>query len=347
MRKSLYTTLMAATVLSTAAFGGNPQRAGSAGASELLINPWAGSAGLANSNVASVMGLEGSFMNIAGLAHNEGTEVGFANTQWLVGSGISVNAAGIAQQVGENGNLALSIQSFDYGEWDITTEDQPEGGAGTISPTSIVIGLGYAQRFTTNIYGGVNIKVYNSTISNLSATGIAVDAGVQYITETKKNERNVRLGITLKNVGPSFSYGGDGLSINLPVPQGGYSQAFNSRSADFELPTQLTLGGAYDWNIAKNIHRLTINAAFVANSFEKDNYVFGLEYGFKKWLAVRAGYRVNDNRVDGRNTTALSGPSAGVMFNAPMGKANFRFDYAYRAAQNFSGIHTIGVAVAF
>lgn len=347
MRKSLYTTLMAATVLSTAAFGGNPQRAGSAGAGELLINPWAASSGLANSNIANVMGLEASYINIAGLAHNEGTQIGFANTQWLIGSGISVNAAGIAQHVGESGNLSLTLQSFDYGQWDITTETQPDGGAGTISPTAIVVGLGYAQRFTTNIYGGINIKIYNSTISNLSATGVAIDAGVQYITETKRGERNVKLGITLKNVGPAFNYGGDGLAINLPVPQGGYSQAWNSRSADFELPTQLCLGGSYDWNVVKNIHRLTVSGGFVANSFEKDNYVLGLEYGFKKWLSVRAGYRINDNRADGRQTTAISGPSAGIMFNAPMGNTNLRIDYAYRTTNMFGGIHTMGASIAF
>ena len=40
-------------------FAGNPQRAGQAGASELLINPWARNSGLASANVAGVRGLEG------------------------------------------------------------------------------------------------------------------------------------------------------------------------------------------------------------------------------------------------------------------------------------------------
>lgn len=334
--------MLASLVLGTTAFAGNPSRAGSAGASELLINPWASSSGMSNANISSVGGLEATFLNIAGLARTEGTEVGFANTQWLVGSGISVNSAGIAQRVSDGGVLTLSMQSFDYGEWEVTTEDLPDGGAGTISPSAIIFGLGYAQKFTESIYGGVNIKIFNSSISNLSATGVAIDAGVQYQTG---KEKEYKFGITLRNVGPSFGYQGDGLSITLAVPQGGYTQSFNSRSQEFELPTQLSLGGSYDWNIRPDVHRITFSAAFVSNSFEKDNYLFGMEYGFRDWFGFRLGYHMNDNRADGLNTTAIVGPSAGVTFNAPMGGTDFTFDYAYRMTRNFGGIHTIGASI--
>lgn len=341
MNKSVYVTLLAAA-FSVNAFAGNPQRAGSAGANELLINPWAGSSGMADANISSVQGVEATFINIAGLAFTEGTQVSFSNTQWLIGSGISINNAAIGQKVGDNGVMSIGIQSFDYGEWEVTTESLPDGGAGTISPSAIVFSLAYAQKFTESIYGGINLKVYNSSISNLSATGVAVDAGVQYITG---DEKEFKFGITLKNVGPSFGYSGDGLDITLSVPQGGYAQSFASRSADFELPTQLSMGGSYDWNIDPEIHRLTFALAFISNSFEKDAYSVGVEYGFKDWLGVRAGYRLFDNRADGENTNALAGPTAGITFNAPMGNTDFRFDYAYRMTNNFGGVHTFGAAL--
>ncbi|NVK27311.1 MAG: PorV/PorQ family protein [Flavobacteriia bacterium] len=340
MRKAVYSTMLAVAVASTAAFAGNPQRAGSAGANELLINPWAGSSGFANSNIASATGLEATYMNIAGLAFTEGTEVGFANTQWLIGSDISVNSGGLAQRVSETGVLSISVQSFDYGEWEVTTEDLPDGGAGTISPTALTFALGYAQMFTSEIHGGVNIKVFNSNISNLNATGVAIDAGVQYVTGDKDQ---YKFGVTLKNVGPSFGYSGDGLDIVLPVPQGGYTQSFQSRSAEFELPTQLAIGVAYDIHLVEDVHRLTVNGAFISNSFEKDNFVLGLEYGWRNWFAVRAGYRVDDNRVDGRRSSAITGPAFGFTVNAPLGSSSsFKLDYAYRMTTNFGGIHTIG-----
>jgi len=52
-------------------FGGNEQRAGQAGASELLLNPWARSSGLSDANSASVRGLESIYSNIAGTAFKE------------------------------------------------------------------------------------------------------------------------------------------------------------------------------------------------------------------------------------------------------------------------------------
>lgn len=346
MRKAIYSTVLAVAVASTAAFAGNPQRSGSAGASELLINPWAGSSGFASSNIANVTGLESTFMNIAGLAFSEGTQVGFSNTQWLIGADISINSGGLIQQVSDVGVLSISVQSFDYGEWDVTTEDLPEGGAGTISPSALTFALGYAQKFSANIHGGVNLKVYNSNISNLNASGVAIDAGIQYVAG--RNDE-YHFGVTLKNVGPSFGYGGDGLDIALPVPQGGYAQSFRSRSAEFELPTQLAIGAAYDIHLVENVHRLTVNAAFASNAFEKDNYLFGLEYAWRDWFAVRAGYRLDDNRADGRSTSALTGPTAGFSVNAPLsngGSSSFKLDYAYQMTTNFGGIHTIGGTIS-
>ena len=46
------------SLLCTNATAGNPDRVGSAGASQLLINPWARSSGWGGANIASVRGLE-------------------------------------------------------------------------------------------------------------------------------------------------------------------------------------------------------------------------------------------------------------------------------------------------
>ena len=81
---------------------GNPQRAGSAGASELLINPFARSSGWGSVNVAGASGMDASFINIAGIAAMEGnTQVSFNNTQWLVGAGIQMNGATLVQRVSD------------------------------------------------------------------------------------------------------------------------------------------------------------------------------------------------------------------------------------------------------
>jgi hypothetical protein len=59
--KKLTLIIIAVATFGITAHAGNPDRAGSAGASQLLINPWARNAALANSALASVNGIEASF----------------------------------------------------------------------------------------------------------------------------------------------------------------------------------------------------------------------------------------------------------------------------------------------
>tara|TARA_Y100000389_G_scaffold151942_1_gene151783 strand:+ start:412 stop:1446 length:1035 start_codon:yes stop_codon:yes gene_type:complete len=339
IRKYIF-SILGFTTLSSLVFAGNPVRSGSAGASELLINPWARTASWSEANTANVMGLESLYGNIAGLAFTEGLQAGFANSQWLVGSGIQLNAAAFATPSGNNGVLGIHITNMNYGDIEVTTTDLPDGGAGSIRPAASIIGLGYSKKFTESIYGGVNIKLYNSSMSNLSATGVCFDAGVQYVTG---DNRDFKFGITLRNVGPSFSYSGDGLAVVLPVADGSYTSTFEARSQSFELPTQLAIGASKRIDLNAK-HRLNIAGNFISNSFKKDQLTGGLEYDYNDVFQVRFGYALFDNRFDGFASEAFTGPSAGFSMNAPTGNGGqLQINYGYRLTKAFMGVHTLGV----
>ncbi len=115
-------------------YAGNEDRAGQAGATELLINPWARSSGWGGANSASMQGLEAMYMNVAGVSFTKRTEVLFAHTRWLVGSGTSINSFGLTQKIGEAGVLGLGIMSMGFGDISVTTVDQPEGTGSFFSP---------------------------------------------------------------------------------------------------------------------------------------------------------------------------------------------------------------------
>ena len=70
----------------TTVLAGNNDRAGQAGATELLINPWARCSGLGGANSGSIRGMEAMYLNIAGVAFTKKTEVIFANTSYFKGS---------------------------------------------------------------------------------------------------------------------------------------------------------------------------------------------------------------------------------------------------------------------
>jgi len=334
-------------------FAGNPDRAGQAGATELLINPWARSSGWAGANTAGAKGLEAMFLNVAGTAFTRKTELLFARTQWLKGTDININTFGLTQRVGETGAIGLTIMSMDFGDIPITTTENPEGGLGTYSPQFMNIGVSYAKGFSDNIYGGITLKVVTEKTANVSARGVCFDAGIQYIAG--KHDQ-IKFGIALKNVGPRMKFSGDGLSFKTPVPastNGSNVMTVEHRSASFELPSLLNIGAGYDFYLKKDsasmkTHRITAMGTYTSNSFSKDEYKFGLEYGWKNMLMVRAGYTYEKGLWNkDERTTVFTGPSAGFTVEIPFGKnkSTFGLDYSYRATNPFNGTHSFGARV--
>ncbi len=330
----------------TSVQAGNEQRTGQAGATQLLINPFARSSGLAGSNIASVNGVEASFHNVAGLAFTKGTELIFSRTMYLMyGNSESVsniNSFGFAQKMGESSVLSLSFMSMGFGDLEITTEDNPDGGIGTFSPTLSNISLSYAKEFSNSIYGGVTVRMISEKLYNVNSGGTSFDAGIQYVTGTKKH---VKFGVSLKNVGPRMIFGGDGLSFRGDAPQGDYFLTVSQRSESFELPSLLNIGLAYDLPFTPKDFRVSTTGAFTSNSFQKDQFRFGLEVSFKELIMLRGGYLYQDGINDNNIEAVMSGPSAGVSVELPMGNSTFGLDYSYRNSNIFQGTHSFGVRI--
>jgi len=349
--KHFYRLLISSILLSfvlapISTYAGNKDRAGEAGAGQLLINPWARSSGLGGSNSSLVKGLEAQFLNVAGLAHTTKTEIIFAHTTYLKGTNTTISSFGLSQRLGENaGVIGLSVVSFSYGDIDITTTDQPEGGIGTFSPRQSNINLSYAKTFSHSIYAGVNIKLVSESISNLKASTVAIDAGIQYVTGKRDQ---LKFGVALKNVGPNMQYNGDGLSFRGFVPGQANAMTVNQRSAGFELPSLIRLGISYDIELAEK-HILTPTYTFTSNSFTNDQHALGLRYAFAKLLVLRVAY-VYENGIwdDALRMTAHTGLTAGASIDVPLNKkigSGISIDYAYQASNPYGGTHSLGLRI--
>ena len=249
--------------------------------------------------------------------------------------------------MGESSVLGVGIMSMKFGDIPITTTDLPEGGIGNFSPRYMNINVSYAKAFSNSIYGGINIKIISEVISDISAQGVALDAGIQYVTG---EQENIKFGISLKNVGPTMKFKGDGLSIRSFLPGQESQFTLEQRSAEFELPSQLNIGAAYDIKFSE-MHRLTLAASFTSNSFTKDQYTLGGEYELKSYLMLRAAYTYEEGITSKADRTSVyTGPSAGITVQVPLNKEKgsvFGVDYSYRASDPFSGTHSIGVRLSF
>jgi hypothetical protein len=332
---------------------GNKDRAGQAGASELLINPWANSSGWGAVNTANAQGLEAMFSNIAGTASTKGTEIIFSYTNWLKGSDVNIMNFGVSQKLGQNkGVLSLAVMSMSFGEIQITTVNSPDDNPGVYKPSYLNINLAYAKAFSNSIYGGLNIKIISESIDDASAQGIALDAGIQYITGDKEQ---IKFGVALKNVGPPMRFSGDGLSFRGIIPGHGNDNdlfTVSQRSADFEMPTTLRIGASYDF-LMGDLNRITLAGNFSSNSFTKDQFTLGLEYALKYYFSLRAAYTYQDGIFKSsipERGTVFTGLNAGFSVSVPFSKekeTGIAIDYSYRATQPYSGTHTIGLKLNF
>ncbi len=327
------------------AIAGNPDRQGEAGANQLLINPWARSAGLHSMNTSNTVGAEALYLNVAGLSRVKGSQIQLGHTRYI--ADININALGFAQPVGKGGGVfGVSLVAMDLGEFETTTAETPEGSGASFSPTYFNMGLSYAHLFENKVSVGLTAKFVNESIANAGARAFGLDAGVQYITGENDN---FKFGISLRNVGSKMKFTGEGLSKQLPNPGPvSYNNTYYERATAYELPSQLNIGASYDWLLGKQ-NRLTFMGNFTSNAFSRDQLGAGLELSVFKNYSLRVGYKTELDAPEAQ-ATIDNGLSAGLSFVIPVRKESstrIGFDYGYRQTKIFNGIHNLGLRLEF
>ena len=340
-------TLLVVLLAGTFCWAGNPDRQGEAGAYELLMNPWARSAGLHTMSTANIAGLEAMRLNVAGISRINRFEANVSYANYLQGTDISMNSLGIASRVGKSGAIAFSLMTLDFGDIEITTVDQPEGTGTNFSPNFFNLGIGYGHTFENKVSVGIALRVVSEAISDISAFGFAIDAGVQYVTGENDN---FKFGISLRNVGSPMRFTGEGLGVASPSPNNGtFELTLNQRSATYELPSMLNIGMSYDFLFA-NIHRLTVLGNFTSNSFTQDQLGAGVEYSLNELFMLRGAYKVDLGNVDESEEPIYTGLAAGASIAFPINKENkntkIALDYAYRNTKVWQGTHNIGLRIS-
>lgn len=329
---------------------GNPDRQGQAGAAELLMNPWGRSAGLHSMSTSSVTGVEAMRINIAGLSRIKKLELSVSNNRLFSGTGMNLNSFGMGFKSGKSGAFGIEFASLDFGQIPVTTVNQPAGTGGFFSPSFFQLGVGYSLTYANKISVGMLVRLVSESIQDVSASGVAIDAGVQYVSGPKDN---FKLGISLRNVGSPMAFGGEGLSTKRdnPDPAGGveYALTYDARAASFELPSMLNLGVSYDFYVGEeNFVRALTN--FTSNAFSRDQIGAGLEFSYQNLVVLRAAYKYDMGNTDIDANNVYTGFAGGASVEVPITKGganNLGIDYAYRATNPFKGTHNFTLRFSF
>jgi len=352
--------IISTLAIAVTAFAGNPERQGSGGAAQLTINSFARSSAMGWANGSSVKGIESMFMNVAGMDKSSvTTDLSFARTEWLVGSGIGINTAGFTQKLGEDfdkGTIGVSIMQFGIKPISITTETNPHGGIGTYRVNMTNIGVGYSKSFGLGVSAGVMARFVSEGIPDASANGFSLDAGVQYATTIKQKIGSVKsedfkIGVSLKNIGGDMRHTGQGLTYKALLNDGeDFVRTVNGRAEAFKLPALLNICASYDIQLDgdKSVYnnRLTLAAGVTTFAFQADQINLGMEYAYKDFISFRAGYAIQEGSFGEweDRTSAFTGLGAGLSYDIHTeGGKVISFNYSYRHSNPFSGAHTFGL----
>lgn len=347
-----------AVLFSLSTFAGNPDRSGQAGAYELLINPYAKSSGLHSLNTASANGVEAMRLNVAGLGDIAGAELVAVNSLWLAGSGLQINNLAYGTKIGDSSAFGIEVFSFNFGEVDYTTTNNPEGNIGTFRPSFVNIALSYARKFSREINAGLTLRAINESMGNVSASGIALDAGVTYMTGKYDH---FKFGVALRNIGTPIKFDGDGLSDKTKLGTNDFDQTIQQRANVFELPSLMHIGLAYDFLNAKRgadkkkseAWRVTAVGNFQSNSFTNDELGIGGEVSYLERFTLRGSYRWSEGVIyvnDEESSFVYSGVAGGLSILIPVeGDVNnsFSLDIAHRMTNTYSGVTSVGVTLKF
>jgi opacity protein-like surface antigen len=325
MKKFILTLMM--MLIATSVFAGDVSRKGTTGADYLLIPVGARGIATGGAFVANLTGLESIYYNPAGLDLSTGGEFMFSYMNYL--ADISVSYFGASTNIGDFGSIGFTLKALGFGDIPITTTEFPDGTGSTYSPTYLTMGLTYSKMITDRISVGTNVKILNESIQNVSATGWALDFGVQY-----KFTPNFQIGAAVMNIGPNMRYSGPELAGFTVIPgtvPGAPGGQYGVVTEAFQIPSYflLSLGYGVDINEQNN---LLLASTFSANNSYEDIVNFGLEYGFMNTFFVRGGYNLLVENTD----DSIFGLTFGAGIDYTLGSdIGFAFDYAFRDVKEF------------
>lgn len=209
-----------------------------------------------------------------------------------------------SRNLGLWGYAGVFLIGLDAGYMEETDEYHPFGTGRYFHFGDYLLGVNYSKKVTDRFSFGMNVKGFMEEFYGLKSYGFAMDMGTFYLV----GYRDIRIGVSLSNLGPDVKPGGDGENyLSFPVPivyrMGVSGLILNNLRGSFELDKP-----------SDNVETLKMGAEFIVNknvslySGMKLNArqpqgklpIAGLSFGFDAHLKMfKLGYSASDMGVLG------------------------------------------------
>ncbi|HMU69115.1 MAG TPA: PorV/PorQ family protein [Chitinophagales bacterium] len=291
----------------------------------LKIAPDGRSAGMSEAFLAVVDDVSSLYWNAAGLTQLDSNRLHFGVQYTDYAAGTSMNFGGVSYRIDDNTLIGVSMQYFDAGEMDVTTEFLPFGNGQTFRATDLGLGISLARELTDMFSLGITAKYVREDLASVHNQNIVFDFGFQYDIGVQ----NTRFAVAITNFGFNTQPGGEIAVVTL---------SDSIQATDFTeiaVPTVFRLGFA--WDAIKNEKHI-LTTAFQLNHPTDNNetYSLGLEYSWKQLFYARTGYTFATDR------SALPAFGFGTYLHRNYG--TIKFDYGFNYDAVLGMINKIGIA---
>jgi hypothetical protein len=207
---------------------------------------------------------------------------------------------------GTFGFMFTGLYMDDMDRYDENGSSSPLGQFGAYD---VAVGVAYGRYIVPNVAVGISLKPVYERIDELSASGIAFDAGIYHVSRIK----GVKLAATVANLGTPMKFD----------------------AQEFTLPRYARLGASYEREVPSLDGRVlfTFDAMFPNDDGVREHV--GGEYSYKRMVALRAGYKAGYD-------------SQGATFGLGVVYREIGLDYAFLPVSNDLGdSHRFGLNFSF
>tara|TARA_R110002096_G_scaffold183757_8_gene361858 strand:- start:3178 stop:4176 length:999 start_codon:yes stop_codon:yes gene_type:complete len=277
------------------------------------------SAAMGNSNMADATDGSSLYWNPA-LASKIGSSYAtLSHTDYLVDTGLEYFS-----YIHKLGDFAVggSVQYFNSGDINETTESQPFGTGRTFRTNHLSVGLTGSHKITDLFSYGITLKYLTIGIEEVSYSTGAIDFGFSYLV----GDTGLRFAVGINNFGLDASPNGETVRS---TPNGDVTE---EPDTDISLPTRFTISAAYTALDSEN-NSLILTSQITNPSDNAEQFSIGAEYGFMKQFFFRGGYEFG---IEERML-----PSLGTGVKVPFANRKIAVDYSFTNYDRLGSIHRI------
>jgi len=319
-------------------FTSTVSKKGTTAAPFLSISQGARATAMGSAFVAVANDWSSLYWNPAGIASAD-NGVMFDHTLWF--ADLSYNFIAGSYSLGSLGTIGLSLTSSSIGDMPVTTVASPDGTGEVFNVSDVAFGLTYAIRLTDDFSIGFTPKFVYQRIWKMSASALAMDLGVRYITPFK----GIVLGMSITNLGQKMRMTGQNAVVLYdadPASSGNNGRIPSELSTgEWALPLSFRVGIAYQPDLGEMSKvTLALDAMHPSDDYESMNV--GAEYTFDNFISFRGGYK----SVFLKDTEESFTLGVGVQQHL-LGNITLRADYCYADFGRLKNAQKITLAMSF